>query len=53
MAAITNDWLEPLSAEFKKPYYKELYLKVKEEYKTHRVFPAPQDLFSAYELTEL
>mgnify|MGYP006999331386 CR=1 FL=1 len=22
MGAISNDWLEPLSAEFKKPYYK-------------------------------
>ena len=53
MAAITNDWLEPLSAEFKKPYYKELYRKVMEEYKTHQVFPAPDDLFSAYAVTEL
>ena len=53
MAAIANDWLEPLSAEFKKPYYKELYRKVKEEYTNHQVFPAPDDLFSAYELTEL
>ena len=23
MAAITNDWLGPMSSEFKKPYYKE------------------------------
>ncbi len=53
MAAIDNDWLNPLSAEFKKPYYKELYLKVKDEYKHHQVFPAPDDIFSAYALTEL
>ena len=53
MAAIANDWLEPLSVEFKKPYYKELYLKVQDEYRNHQVFPAPSDLFSAYELTEL
>ena len=53
MAAIDNDWLPPLSAEFKKPYYKELYLKVKDEYQHHQVFPAPDDLFSAYALTEL
>ena len=53
MAAIANDWLEPLSEEFKKPYYKELYLKVQDEYRNHQVFPAPSDLFSAYELTEL
>ncbi|MBO4902825.1 MAG: uracil-DNA glycosylase [Lachnospiraceae bacterium] len=53
MAAIANDWLEPLSAEFKKPYYKDLYLKVKDEYQHHQVFPAPDDIFSAYTLTEL
>ena len=53
MAAIDNDWLPPLSAEFRKPYYKELYLKVKDEHQHHQVFPAPDDLFSAYALTEL
>lgn len=53
MAAIDNDWLVPLSAEFKKPYYKNLYVKVREEYKTHQVFPSPDDLFNAYALTEL
>ena len=30
MGAISNDWLEPLSAEFKKPYYKKLYETVKQ-----------------------
>ena len=34
MAAITNDWLGPMSSEFKKPYYKELYKTVKHEYET-------------------
>ena len=32
MAAISNDWLEPLSSEFRKPYYKKLYETVKHEY---------------------
>ena len=32
MGAIANDWLVPLSAEFKKPYYASLYKKVVEEY---------------------
>ena len=32
MAAIENDWLVPLSEEFKKPYYRELYTKIKKEY---------------------
>ena len=51
MAAISNDWLEPLSAEFKKPYYARLYQTVKEEYKTRQVFPDAKDIFSAFELT--
>ena len=51
MAAISNDWLEPLSAEFKKPYYARLYKTVKEEYQTRQVFPDAGDIFSAFELT--
>ena len=31
MGAIANDWLEPLKPEFAKPYYAQLYMKVKEE----------------------
>ena len=51
--AIDNDWLKPLSAEFKKPYYRALYEKVKDEYEHHKVFPASADLFQAFELTPL
>jgi len=50
---ITNDWLGPLQAEFRKPYYKELYYKVKDEYEHTKVFPKPEDLFRAFELTPL
>ena len=32
MGAISNDWLAPLSGEFKKPYYRKLYDTVKREY---------------------
>ena len=32
MAAINNDWLEALKGEFSKPYYRELFKKVNEEY---------------------
>ncbi len=53
MAAISNDWMEPLSEEFKKPYYKELYKKVAEEYNATKVFPAPDDIFTAFHLTPL
>ncbi len=53
MPAIANDWLEPLSPEFKKDYYKKLYQKVKEEYATHQIFPPSSEIFSAFELTPL
>ena len=53
MGAITNDWLAPLEEEFKKPYYKKLYAKVKEEYQTHEVFPDSNDIFNAFEFTPL
>lgn len=53
MAAINNDWLEPLKPEFSKPYYKELYLKIKEEYATRQIFPPSGEIFSAFELTPL
>jgi len=53
MAAIANDWLKPLSPEFKKPYYASLYRKVLEEYKTQQVFPPSEDIFNAFSLTPL
>ena len=53
MGAIENDWLDPLSGEFKKPYYRELYQKVKHEYETALVFPDPNDIFNAFQFTPL
>ena len=53
MAAISNDWLVPLSGEFKKPYYASLYKKGLEEYQTTRVFPDSEDIFTAFNLTPL
>lgn len=53
MGAISNDWLEPLSPEFKKPYYARLYKTVKEEYSTHKVFPPADDIFNAFDFTPL
>lgn len=50
---IDNDWLEPLSAEFKKPYYARLYRFVNEEYRTHTIYPKQQDVFAAYDRTPL
>ena len=53
MAAITNDWLEPLKGEFQKEYYKKLYFTVKKEYKSRLIFPAADDIFNAFSLTPL
>ena len=53
MAAIANDWLVPMSGEFKKPYYRKLYETVKSEYETKEVYPAPDDIFNAFAFTPL
>ncbi len=53
MAAIENDWLEPLSEEFKKPYYRQLYEAVKKEYESRQIFPASDDIFNAFQFTPL
>ena len=51
MAAIAGEWLKVLSPEFKKPYYRQLYNTVKAAYESGPVYPPPQDLYSAFELT--
>lgn len=53
MGAITNDWLKPLSSEFKKPYYAKLYQTIKSEYETRQIFPAVDDIFNAFDFTPL
>lgn len=53
MSAIDNDWLEPLSEEFMKPYYRKLYETVNQEYRTRQIFPPAQDLFKAFHMTPL
>ena len=53
MAAISNDWLEPLKPEFAKPYYKNLYEQVKKEYSLGPVYPPSDDVFNAFDYTPL
>lgn len=53
MSMISNDWLSELGAEFKKPYYKELYQFVRNEYSTTQVFPPAEEIFTAFHLTPL
>lgn len=53
MAAISNDWAPALQDEYKKPYYKDLFLKVQEEYSNFQIFPPADDIFNAFHLTPL
>ena len=53
MAPISNDWLEPLKPEFRKPYYAKLYKTVMTEYQTRKIFPPADDLFNAFHFTPL
>lgn len=53
MAAISNDWAEKISAEYKKPYYRELFNFIKEEYSKVVVYPPSEDIFNAMHLTPL
>ena len=51
MAAISNDWLPVFQGEFRKPYYKQLYQTVMKEYNTRKIYPAPDDILNAFQLT--
>lgn len=53
MSMIENDWLPALGAEFKKPYYRNLYEFVRQEYNTAQIFPPADDIFNAFHLTPL
>lgn len=53
MAAINNDWLDALRGEFGKPYYRQLFEKVNQEYKSNQIFPPAEDIFNAFHLTPL
>ncbi|WP_289285782.1 uracil-DNA glycosylase [Parablautia intestinalis] len=53
MAMIDNDWLEYIQGEFHKPYYKELYNFVRQEYSTRVIYPPADDIFNAFHFTPL
>jgi len=53
MAAISNDWAEKLNVEYKKPYYRELFNFIKDEYSKVVVYPPSEDIFNAMHLTPL
>lgn len=51
MVNIGNDWDEILADEWEKHYYKDLRAFLKEEYKTHTVYPDMYDIFNALKYT--
>lgn len=53
MAMLTNDWAKALEEEFRKPYYRELYQFVREEYARTTVYPPAEDIFNALHDTPL
>ena len=53
MAMITNDWLDAIRGEFSKPYYRDLFDFVKEEYSRVVVYPPADDIFNAFHFTPL
>ncbi len=53
MAALTGGWMEALKDEFKKPYYRALYEKIRAEYHTHTVYPPADEIFTAFHLTPI
>ena len=50
---ISNDWLPAVETEFRKPYYKNLYQFVRNEYAAHVIYPPAEDIFNAFHFTPL
>ena len=53
MPPLQGQWYEALKPEFGKEYYRNLFTTVGQEYKTYKVFPAPDDIFNAFHFTPL
>ncbi|CDC94859.1 uracil-DNA glycosylase [Roseburia sp. CAG:380] len=53
MAMITNDWLDAIQGEFAKPYYRDLFHFVKDEYSRAVIYPPADDIFNAFHFTPL
>ena len=47
---IEDSWKKALENEFGKAYFKELADFVKDEYKKHKVYPMPKDIFRAFDM---
>jgi len=50
---LSDEWQSALAPEFSKPYYKDLFEFVKEEYSKAVIYPPADDIFNAMHLTPL
>ena len=53
MSMLDGEWAKAVGAEFKKPYYRDLYNFVRDEYATHVIYPPADDIFNAMHFTPL
>lgn len=53
MSQICDAWLEELKPEFAKPYYRDLFNFVKDEYTRNVCYPPSDDIFNAFSFTPL
>ena len=53
MPPISGEWEEALKPEFGKPYYRQLFQTVRQEYGRYRVYPPAEDIFNAFHFTPL
>lgn len=48
---ISEPWFNRIGGEFSKPYFLSLKEQLREEYKNFKIFPAPAEIFKAFQLT--
>ncbi len=51
MSGISGVWYEKLKEQFEKPYYRDLYTFVRDEYSRGSVYPPAEDIFNAFHYT--
>ncbi len=52
MIKITKSWANVLKNEFEKPYFKQLQQFLEDEYSSHTIYPAMEDIFNALNATK-
>ncbi|MCH5266273.1 MAG: uracil-DNA glycosylase [Lachnospiraceae bacterium] len=53
MAGLTGEWEKALRGEFSREYYKKLFFFIREQYSKTAVYPASEEIFTAFHLTPL